>query len=195
MIGQRAAIYVRCSTVQQNLDIQLNDLNRYIEARGLQLIETFQDHGVSGTKDSRPALDRMMKMARQRKFNFVIVWRLDRLGRNTRHLLSILDELQNLQISLVSHQEGFDLSTPLGRVVATVLAALSSFEREILRERVIAGVHNARAKGKKLGRPQAGSKDAVLELRAKGMTLRAISRELGISHGTVVNYLKGCSNL
>jgi len=195
VIGQRAAIYVRCSTVQQNLDIQLNDLGCYVEARGLQLIETFQDHGVSGTKDSRPALDRMMRMARQRKFDFVIVWRLDRLGRNSRHLLTILDELQNLQVSLVSHQEGFDLSTPIGRVVATVLAALSSFEREILRERVIAGVHNARAKGKKLGRPQAGSKDEVLKLRAKGMTLRAISRELGISHGTVVNYLKGCSNL
>lgn len=108
MKNKKVAIYVRCSTVQQNLDIQINDLHKYAEARGFEIVSEFSDFGVSGARDRRPALDQMMKLAYQRKFDCVLVWRLDRLGRNTKHLLMLLDELESLQIPLVSLQEGFD---------------------------------------------------------------------------------------
>lgn len=108
---KRVAIYVRCSTVHQNLEIQIGDLRRLAEARGFRVVYEYQDFGVSGAKDRRPGLDDMMKDARKRRFDIVMVWHLDRLGRNTQHLLSLFEELELLQISLVSHQEGVDLST------------------------------------------------------------------------------------
>ncbi|MBL7672133.1 MAG: recombinase family protein [Bdellovibrionaceae bacterium] len=187
---KKVAIYVRCSTVQQNLDIQINDLRKYAEARGLEIVSEFSDFGISGAKDRRPALDQMMKSACQRKFDCVLVWRLDRLGRNTKHLLMLLDELESLQIPLVSLQEGFDLSTPIGRVVATVLAALSAFEREIIKERVVAGIQNAKANGKKLGRPSLNLEQEVRVLRVEGHTFREIQSKLKISPGTIAKYLK-----
>lgn len=190
MKNKRATLYLRCSTIHQNLEIQQNDLRRYAEARGFQIVEEFSDFGVSGAKDRRPALDQMLTAARQRKFDCVLVWRLDRLGRNTKHLLMVLDELESLQIPLVSLQEGFDLSTPIGRVVATVLAALSSFEREIIKERVVAGIQNAKAKGKKLGRPPLKMEEQVQTLRKSGFTFREIQEHLKISPGTVAKYLK-----
>lgn len=193
MKNKKAVLYLRCSTAQQNLEIQQNDLRRYAEARCLQIIEEFSDFGFSGAKDRRPALDQMLKAARQRKFDCVLVWRLDRLGRNTKHLLTVLDELESLQIPLVSLQEGFDLSTPIGRVVATVLAALSAFEREIIKERVVAGIQNAKAKGKRLGRPPLKMEDQVQALRKSGLTFREIQERLQVSPGTVAKYLKSIS--
>ncbi len=185
MKNNKAALYFRCSTVQQNLDIQINDLRKYAEARGLEIASEFSDFGVSGAKDRRPALDQMMKSARQRKFDVILVWRLDRLGRNTKHLLTLLDELESLQIPLVSLQEGFDLSTPIGRVVATVLAALSAFEREIIRERVIAGIQNAKAKGKVLGRPRTVDTQGIRLLRKEGKTYKEIAHQLKVSPGAI----------
>lgn len=185
MKNKKAALYLRCSTAQQNLEVQQNDLRRYAEARGLQVIEEFSDFGISGAKDRRPALDQMLRAARQRKFDYVLVWRLDRLGRTTKHLLTVLDELESLQIPLISLQEGFDLSTPIGRVVATVLAALSAFEREIIKERVVAGIQNAKAKGKQLGRPKSINYEAISTLRRRGLTYRQISDELGVSPGSI----------
>lgn len=190
MKNKKVALYLRCSTVQQNLEIQRSDLRRYAEARGFEVVEEYSDFGVSGTKDRRPALDQMMKASRQRKFDCIIIWRLDRLGRNTRHLLTLLDEFESLQIPLVSLHEGFDLSTPIGRVVATVLAALSAFEREIIRERVVAGIQNAKAKGKKLGRPKHVDTNAIRRLRAEGKTYAMISKCLGVSSGSIAAALK-----
>lgn len=190
MKNKKAALYFRCSTVQQNLEIQTNDLRKYAEARGFEIIFEYSDFGISGAKDKRPALDQMLKEARQRKFDCVIVWRLDRLGRNTKHLLTVLDELDSLQIPLVSLQEGFDLSTPIGRVVATVLAALSAFEREIIKERVIAGIQNAKAKGKVLGRPKSVDKESIKTLRNTGLTYRQISELLNVSQGSIFNSIK-----
>ena len=190
MKNKKAALYFRCSTIQQNLEIQISDLRKYAEARGLEIVEEFSDFGISGAKDKRPALDQMMKAARQRKFDVVLVWRLDRLGRNTRHLLTLLDELESLQVSLVSLQEGFDLSTPVGRVVATVLAALSAFEREIIRERVVAGILNARTKGKTLGRPKTVDAERIKLLRFQGRTYQQIGDELHISPGSIRNALR-----
>lgn len=193
MKNRKAALYLRCSTIHQNLEIQQNDLRRYAEARGLQIIEEFSDFGISGAKDRRPALDQMLKTARQRKFDCVLVWRLDRLGRNTRHLLTILEELESLQIPLVSLQEGFDFSSSLGKVMATVMAALAAFERDLLRERVIAGIQNAKAKGKKLGRPPLNMEAQVQALRKSGLTFREIQEHLQVSPGTVAKYLKSFS--
>lgn len=185
MKNKRAALYLRCSTAQQNLEIQTNDLRKYAEARGLEIVFEYSDFGISGAKDRRPALDQLMKAVRQRKFDYILVWRLDRLGRNTRHLLTVLDELDSLQIPLISLQEGFDLSTPIGRVVATVLAALSAFEREIIRERVIAGIQNAKNNGKKLGRPIKVNVNLVNTLRDQGKTYKEIAIQLGISQGSI----------
>jgi len=190
MRNKKAVLYLRCSTTHQNLEIQKNDLRRYAEARGLQIVDEFSDFGISGTKDRRPALDQMLKAASQRNFDCVLVWRLDRLGRNTKHLLTVLDELESLQIPLVSLQEGFDLSTPIGRVVATVLAALSAFEREIIKERVVAGIQNAKAKGKKLGRPQTVDAEKILNLRRAGQTYSQISKALGVSPGSIAEAIK-----
>ncbi len=187
---KRVAIYVRCSTVHQNLEIQIGDLRKLAEARGFRVVHEYQDFGVSGAKDRRPGLDEMMKDARKRRFDIVMVWRLDRLGRNTQHLLSLFEELELLQISLVSHQEGVDLSTSIGRVVATVLAALATFERELIRERVIAGIQNAKAKGKRLGRPKSVDMDAIRQLRSQGKTYSAIGESLGVSSGSIAIALK-----
>ena len=186
----KCAIYVRCSTVAQNLDVQKNDLFRYAQMRELEVVEVFEDFGVSGVKDKRLALDKMLKMARQRKFSFILIWRLDRLGRNTSHLINLLDEFQDLQISLVSLNEGFDLSTYLGKAMATILAALSNFERELIRERVIAGIENAKRNGKKLGRPSIKvNRELLLSMRKDGASFRDISKKLGISLGSIYNQI------
>lgn len=191
MKKNRCAIYTRCSTVTQNLDIQKNDLMRYAEMRELEVVEVFEEFAVSGMKDKRQELDRMLKMARQRKFNYILIWRLDRLGRNTSHLLNLLDEFQDLQVSLVSLQEGFDLSTYLGKAIATILAALSNFERELIRERVIAGIANARKRGKVLGRPKKYvDVEGIIKMREAGGTFSAIAKKYKISNGSIHTLLK-----
>ena len=139
----RAALYARVSTLDQEPENQLQELRRYVEARGWTGSE-YVDHGVSGTKDRRPALDRLVADARRRKVDTVVVWRLDRLGRSLKHLVTLLDELQALGVGFVSLGEGIDLQTPAGRLQLHILAALSEFERARIAERVAAGL--ARAK-------------------------------------------------
>lgn len=190
MKNKRVALYLRCSTVQQNLEIQTNDLRKYAESRGFEIVFEYSDFGISGAKDKRPALDQMLKAARQKKFDILLIWKLDRLGRNTKHLLTVLDELDSLQVSLVSLHEGFDLSSPIGRVVATVLAALSAFEREIIRERVISGIQHAKSKGKKLGRPKCIDKNQIHILRKAGWTYKKIQDRLNVSPGSIRSALK-----
>lgn len=191
MKNKRVALYFRCSTVQQNLEIQSSDLRKYAEARGFDIVKEYSDFGVSGAKDRRPGLDELMKDARKRRFDLVLVWRLDRLGRNTRHLLTLFEELEGLQISLVSHQEAIDLSSSLGRVVATVMSALAAFERDLIRERVVAGIQNARNKGKRLGRPSRSDvANKIHHLLQKGNSYREIQRELNISPGSISKYKK-----
>lgn len=195
MKNRRAAIYVRCSTVTQNLEVQFGDLRRYAEAKGLTVVQEFQDFGISGAKDRRPGLDEMMKAARKRKFDVVLVWRLDRLGRNTKNLLTLIEELESLQIYLVSHQEGLDLQTSIGRVVATVLAALAMFEHELIRERVVAGIQNARENGKKLGRPRKTvDVDAVRQMIENGLTYREIAQKIGLSTGKISTAIRAKSS-
>lgn len=178
----RAAIYARVSTLDQHVENQLEELRRYADARGWTATE-FIDHGISGAKERRPALDEMLKAAKRRKFDVVVCWRLDRLGRNLKHLVTLLEELQVLGVSFVSLNEGIDLGTPAGRLQLHILAALSEFERARIQERVKAGLARARAQGVRLGRPRvriAGHTLAAVE----GLTVSEAAQRLGVSRST-----------
>ena len=151
----KAAIYARVSTFDQEPENQLQELRRYAEARGWTAVE-FVDRGFSGAKDRRPALDALLTDARRRRFDVLVCWRLDRLGRNLRHLIILLDELQALGVAFVSLAEGIDATTPVGKLQMHILGAIAEFERERIRERVLAGLQRARAQGRRLGRPLVG---------------------------------------
>src|SRR5690349_20385578 len=150
----RAAIYARVSTLEQEPENQLCELRRYVEARGWTATE-YVEKGVSGAKDRRPALDQLLADAKRRRFDVLVCWRLDRLGRNLRHLILFLDELQALGVGFVTLGEGIDTSTPAGKLQLHILSAIAEFERERIRERVVAGLQRARKQGKRLGRPRA----------------------------------------
>ena len=147
----RAALYARVSTFDQEPENQLAELRQYVTARSWTAVE-YVDKGVSGAKDRRPALDALLGDARRRRLDVVICWRLDRFGRNLRHLVTVIDELQALGVAFVSLGEGLDLTTPAGRLQLHVLAALAEFERARIAERVSAGLARVRAKGQRLGR-------------------------------------------
>src|SRR5687767_11609272 len=134
----RAAIYARVSTFEQEPENQLHELRRYMAARGWTGTE-FVECGVSGAKDKRPALDALLKDAKRRRFDVLVCWRLDRLGRNLRHLVTVLEDLEAVGVSFVSLGEGIDCTTPSGKLQLHILAALAEFERERIRERVLAG--------------------------------------------------------
>src|SRR6185503_20238516 len=140
---QRAALYARVSTFDQEPENQLAELRRYAAARGWTLQE-YIDRGVSGAKDRRPALDTLLTDAKRRRFDVLVCWRLDRLGRNLRHLVTMLEDLNHVGVAFVSLGEGIDCTTPAGKLQLHILAALAEFERERIRERVIAGLHRAR---------------------------------------------------
>src|SRR5229473_2338331 len=150
----KAAIYARVSTVDQEPENQLAEVRRYVEARGWTAVE-YVDRGVSGAKDRRPALDQLVTDAKRRRFDVVVCWRLDRLGRNLKHLITLLEELQVLGVAFVSLAEGIDATTPAGKLQMHILGAIAEFERERIRERVMAGLQRARSQGKRLGRPNA----------------------------------------
>ncbi len=148
----RAAIYARVSTVdKQNPEMQITPLKEYCRARGIDILNIYVDR-TTGAKDRRPELDQLMDAARKRQIDMIIVWKLDRFGRSLKHLVTAIDELNTLGIAFVSYQENIDLSTPSGRLMFHMIAAMAEFERELIRERVKAGVANARAKGKRIGR-------------------------------------------
>ena len=151
----KAAIYARVSTLDQEPENQLQELRRYAQARGWTAVE-YVDRGVSGAKDRRPALDQLLADAKRRRFDVVVCWRLDRLGRNLKHLITLLDELQALGVAFVSLAEGIDATTPAGKLQMHILGAIAEFERERIRERVLAGLQRARTQGKRLGRPRPG---------------------------------------
>src|SRR6202795_2111815 len=144
----KAAIYARVSTVDQEPENQLQELRRYVEARGWTAKE-YVDRGVSGAKDRRPALDQLLTNAKRRRFDVVVCWRLDRLGRNLKHLITLLEDLQALGVAFVSLAEGIDATTPAGKLQMHILGAISEFERGRIRERVLAGLPRARAQGRR----------------------------------------------
>ena len=146
----RVAIYCRVSTLDQSTDSQLLDLRRYTRERGWNIFKEYCDNGISGTTESRPALNRLMDDAKKRKFDVVLVWRFDRFARSTRHLINALEEFRNLGIDFVSYQENIDTSSPLGSAIFTIISAVAQLERDIIAERVKAGLRRAKENGKRL---------------------------------------------
>ena len=175
----KAAIYARVSTVDQEPENQLQEVRRYVQARGWTAVE-YVDRGVSGAKDRRPALDELLRDARRRRFDVLVCWRLDRLGRNLRHLITLLDDLQVLGVAFVSLAEGIDATTPAGKLQMHILGAIAEFGRERIRERVMAGLQRARAQGKRLGRPR--NRPAAVDI--PGGSVRAAARTWGVSKST-----------
>src|SRR5687767_9017154 len=180
--GLRAAIYARVSTFDQEPENQLQEVRRYVQARGWTAVE-YVDRGISGSKDRRPALDQLLSDARRRRFDVLVCWRLDRLGRNLKHLITLLEELQVLGIAFVSLAEGIDATTPAGKLQMHILGAIAEFERARIRERVLAGLARARTQGKRLGRPKARLPIERLQAVA-GMPAAGAADRLGESQST-----------
>jgi DNA invertase Pin-like site-specific DNA recombinase len=185
---QCVALYARVSTLhgQQDPEMQLSELREYATRRGLSIYQEYVDQGVSGSKESRPALNRLMSDAQRCRFDAVLVWKIDRFGRSLKHLVNALADLSTFGIAFISLRDNLDLSTPSGRLMFQIIGAMAEFERALIQERVRAGLRNARAKGKRIGRPRhAVDLSKVLGLRAQGYSWRAISTQLGLGLGTV----------
>src|SRR5437899_461236 len=184
----RAAIYARVSTANNGQDptMQTRELEEYCQRRGWEIGGQYVDVGVSGTKDSRPELNRLMADAHRRRFDSVVVWKFDRFARSVSHLLRALETFKALGIEFVSFSEQMDTSTPTGKMVFTVLGAVAELERSLIVERVKAGLRNARAKGKRLGRPRKVlDAKRIAALRARGVGWKRIASELGVGVGTL----------
>lgn len=181
----RVALYSRVSTTEQNAAMQVEELRAYCQRRHWEIAEEFTDSGVSGSKESRPALNRLLADAKRRKFDAVLVYRYDRFARSLRQLVNALAEFDALGIHFVSLHEGVDTSTPNGRLVFGIFASIAEFERELIRGRVRSGLAAARARGKRLGRPRVTVNVArIATLRAAGASWPTIACELHISVGT-----------
>lgn len=191
--NMRVALYGRVSTLDkgQDVNLQLNELREYSTRRNWHVTDEYVDNGVSGAKESRPELNRLMTDAKRRKFDAILVWKLDRFGRSLKHLVLTLADLESLGIAFVSLRDGFDLSTPSGRLMFQIVGAMGEFERNLIRERVKAGMAHAKAKGRKLGRTEIYVDLKTVEARrASGESLRAIARDLGVSPALLVKRTK-----
>ncbi len=189
----RVALYARvCTLNNQDPEMQLSELREYAAHRGWQIVEEFTDQGVSGCKESRPALNRLMADACRRRFDAILVWKIDRFGRSLKHLVNALAELAALGVAFISLRDNLDLSTPSGRLMFQIIGAMAELERALIQERVSAGLRNARSKGNKLGRPRV-TVDAskIASLRAQGRSWGEIVEEMGIGNGTAQRALAG----
>ncbi len=189
----KVAIYARVSTANNGQDptMQTRELREYCDRRGWSVAGEYVDLGISGTKEKRPELDRLMADAHKRRFDVIAVWRFDRFARSTSHLLRALEQFRALGIDFVSFSEQMDTSTPAGKMVFTVLGAVAELERSLIVERVKAGLRNAKAKGKRLGRPKAVLDiRRITALRAQGLGWKRIAADLGVGVGTVMRHAK-----
>ena len=187
----RVGIYARVSTHdQQTLPMQLKQMREYIKNRKWKLVIEFQEVG-SGAK-TRPKREELLRMARRREIDAILVWKLDRFGRSLVDLVTSLNELRNLEVVFVSLTESLDFSTPSGRAMAGMLSTFAEFERDIIRERVKAGIANARENGKRHGRPKTAAlkKDQIRQMKTNGQNNSQIARKLKISRASVINLLK-----
>src|SRR5262249_20439536 len=186
---RRVALYVRVSTDGQTTENQRRELEGIAERHGWNVVEVFQDRGVSGAKsrDERPAMRRLMKGVGRRDFDMIAAWSVDRLGRSLQDLVGFLGELHAKGVHLYLHQQGLDTNTPAGRAMFQMLGVFAEFERALIQERVRAGLARARAEGKRLGRPEgpAQTEAAVRTSRGQGKGIRTIARDLGIGVSTV----------
>ena len=181
----KVAIYSRVSTLGQDTAMQTRELREYCKKRAWDLVMEYTDQGVSGAKESRPELNRLIADAHRRRFDAVVVWKFDRFARSVSHLLRALEDFRSLGIEFVSLSEQVDTSTASGKLVFTVLGAVAELERSLITERVRAGLRNARAKGKKLGRPRKHlDANQIARLRREGASWRTIASKLGVSPAT-----------
>ncbi len=188
---KRVALYARVSTKnRQDPESQLLPLREYAQARGFEISE-YVDVGITGRKDSRPELDRLMADAQKRRLDAVAVWKFDRFARSTRHLVTALEQFNALGVDFISLSESIDTSTPMGKMVFTVLAAVAELELSLIRERVVMGLQRAKAQGKKLGRPRGSAQDAhkIKRLKSEGLSVRQIAQLLQTSKSTVARLL------
>jgi DNA invertase Pin-like site-specific DNA recombinase len=183
----RVALYARVSTLNgQDPEMQLSELREYAARRGWTISGEYVDQGVSGSEESRPELNRLTTDAHRRVFDAVLVWKIDRYGRSLKHLVNALADLSAYGVAFVSLRDNLDLSTPSGRLMFQIIGAMAEFERALIQERVRAGLRNAQAKGRKLGRPRRIVDSAkVAALRASGASWRAISRKTGVGVATL----------
>ena len=192
---KKVAIYARVSTDKQTCENQLIELRAVAERCGYTIVQEFIDSGISGAKcrADRPALDAMMKASNQRKFDMILVWSIDRLGRSLQNLVELLNDLQSMKVDLMFLQQGMDTSTSSGRMMFSIFGALAEFERNLIRERVVAGQNRAKARGVKMGRPSKmndGLRSAIQLLRENGMGIKQIAKEVGVGVGTVYSVIK-----
>jgi len=190
----RVALYARVSTLSgQNPEMQLRELREYCDRRGLKIVEEYVDKGISGSRERRPALDRLLADCHKCTVDAVVVYRYDRFARSLRHLVNALEEFRSLGIDFISLREGVDTSTPNGRLVFGIFASIAEFERELIRDRVRSGLSSARAKGKRLGRPRSYvDVDRIAALRSSGASWRIISSEMGLAVGTLHKAFQKC---
>jgi len=191
----RVALYARVSTKNsQDPETQLLALREYAKARQLAVFGEYVDVGISGGKDSRPALNELMADSRKRRFDTVLVARFDRFARSTRHLVLALEEFNALGVDFISLAESIDTSTPMGKMTFTVIAAVAELERSLIRERVVMGLQRAKAQGKQLGRPKVKtSEHQLLSFCEAGLSSRQIAKLLGLSPSTVLRRLRAAS--
>ncbi len=192
-IRRRIAIYVRISTKDKGQDTmtQLMPLREYAERRGFDIHEEYSDIGISGSKAKRPGLDKLMLDARRRKFSAVVVARFDRFARSSSHLLRALEEFNKLGLDFISLNESVDTSTPMGKMIFTVLGAVAELERSLIQERVQAGVDRARRQGKQLGRPRViVDRERLRTLAREGHSIASIARSTGIARSTVSSIIR-----
>ena len=191
----RIAIYSRVSTAQQTTENQRLELERVAAARGWNIVQTFNDEGISGAKgrDERPGLDALLKAASRRQFDLIAVWSIDRLGRSLQHLVTTVNDLQAVGVALYIHQQQLDTTTPSGKLCFSMFGAFAEFEHNLIRERVKVGIERAKKNGVKLGRPSCvteSTRAAIVELYKKGMSPKKISQTLRCGVGTAYQALK-----
>ncbi|MDA9189510.1 recombinase family protein [bacterium] len=191
MKSQVAGIYLRVSTDKQDLSMQRSELETYCRARGWDSFNFYEDIGT-GTNTQREGLKALMRDARARKINVILIWKLDRLARSLKDLVNTMNELDEIGVMLISIKDQIDMTTATGRLMTHLIGAFAQFEADLIRSRVKAGIENAKRKGKTLGRPRLNNEEKIRELRSKGFTYGQIQMKLNVSKGSVWRALKSC---
>jgi DNA invertase Pin-like site-specific DNA recombinase len=194
----RAVLYARVSTSHQTVENQLLELRAAAQRMGARIVEEVTDNGISGTKGraDRPGFDRLFRMVQRREVDLVMSWSIDRIGRSIQDLVSFMKDVQAVGVDLYIHQQAINTATPAGRMVFGIFSALGEYERELIRERINAGLARARAEGKKLGRPTSVNdsvRTSVRLLRDKGLSVHRIAKQLRIGVGTTSKILKAAA--
>ena len=194
-MGRKVAIYTRVSTLDQTIDNQLIELRDYCSKMGWEVVKEYADEGLSGTlsRDKRPALNALIKDAYRKRFDSVICWDISRIGRSMKELVLFLSDMKDRDVGICSVRQGFDTSTTMGEIMFQFVGILSSWEREMIRERTLAGLERAKSEGKTLGRKKVVDDEMtakIIELRSEKKSIRDIASEVGVSRGTVSNVLK-----